>query len=155
VNNNRELVLEAENVIKQLGAEVQTIALATAAEQRAATAYQKGEELIAAATNQVETAEQLLTEATERFRTAADTVDEKLRDMLNQIESLRTLNHQQVIDALAEATTVRQLIETEHTKWEVAATALRTGLKWAFGIGICLFVLSISTLVYVYWFLRR
>lgn len=165
MNNNRELVLEAENVIKQLAAEVQTIASATAAEQRAATAYERGVELVAAATNQIEAMEQraataslnsvkLVAEASEHFRATADSVDEKLREMLNRIESLKTLNNQQVADALAEATAVRQLIATEHTSWKIAEAALRKKLKWALGCGICAFVLSLSTVVYVFRFLR-
>jgi hypothetical protein len=140
VNNNRELVLEAGEVIKRLAAEVQTVALASAAEQRAADAYQSSVILIA--------------EATDRFQAAANTVDKNMREMSKDVESVKTQNQKQAVDALDEAKSVRQLIETEHTDWKIAETRLKKGIKWAVGISVCVFVLSISTLVYVFWHLR-
>lgn len=170
-------MLEAEDVIKQLAAEVQTIASATAAEQRAATAYQRGVELVAQATdhcqktanavdvklretlNQVEAMEQravaacqsslkLMAEATDHLQTTANKVDQKLHEVLNQTEVVKKLSQKQVADALDEAKTVRQLIDTEHVALETAKTGLKERIKWAVGIGIGALVLAMSTLVY-------
>lgn len=141
MNNNRELVLEAEEVIKKLAAEVQTIASATAAEQRAASAYQSSVALVA--------------EATDRFQATANTVDKKMREVSEEVESVKTLNQKQTVDALSESKAVRQLIDTERTDWAIAETRLMKGIKRVIGFSVCALVLSMSTLAYVLWHLHN
>ena len=133
-------MLEAEEVIKKLAAEVQTIASATAAEQRAASAYQSSVALVA--------------EATDRFQ-AANTVDKKMREVSEEVESVKTLNQKQTVDALSESKAVRQLIDTERTDWAIAETRLMKGIKRVIGFSVCALVLSMSTLAYVLWHLHN
>ena len=96
-----------------------------------------------------------MADATEHFQTTANTVDEKLHEVSNQIELVKTLNQKQAVDALDESKAVRQLMKTEHSNWETAETKLRNGIKWAVGIGVCVFVISMSTLAYVLWHFHR
>ena len=76
MNNNRELVLEAEGVIEQLALEVQNISSAKAAEQRAVTTYQSSVELLA--------------QARDIFQVTATKLEDKTSEVVNEMQFVET-----------------------------------------------------------------